>query len=98
MALVYDGAGRVIGGLERFLVYLAIIVHAPLLIAVVIGAKTIVRFPELAQRGEIASPGSDRPSNFAEYYLVGTLLSLSVGVLGPLLVQFVLYLLEIQPF
>jgi len=85
------GAGRVIGQLERFLIYLAVIANATTLIVVVIGAKTVVRFPELTRRNDSSQPGEDRPASFVEYYLVGTLASLAIGVTVPLLVQLVLH-------
>jgi len=84
------GAGRVIGQLERFLIYLAVVANATTLIVVVIGAKTVVRFPELTRRDDSTKPGEDRPASFVEYYLVGTLASLAIGVTVPLLVQLLL--------
>lgn len=79
------GAGRTIGRAERFLVYLAILAEQPALLAVLVGLKTLVRYPEVQ---EAARHGADEGAGrFAEYYLVGTLVSLSVGVACPLVAR-----------
>lgn len=70
-----EGAGRVIGTLERLLVLGLALAARWEAVALVIGAKSIARFEEL----------KDRP--FAEYFLVGTLASVLVAVLVALLVQ-----------
>ena len=56
-------AGRLIGWLERTLLYGLILAGAPDAAAVVIAAKSIARFPAFSDE------------RFAEYYLIGTLLS-----------------------
>lgn len=70
-----DGAGRVIGTLERLLVLGLALAARWEAVALVIGAKSIARFEELKSRP------------FAEYFLVGTLASVLVAVLVALLVQ-----------
>ena len=59
-----------IGWLERFLVLTALLLQSPATVGLILTAKSIVRFPEL------------KSIRFAEYFLIGTLLSLSVGILG----------------
>lgn len=61
--------GRVIGILERTLVYGAVLVGHPEAVALVIAFKSVARFPKYT---------SDR--EFAEYFLIGTLLSLLFGL------------------
>ncbi|HXW91277.1 MAG TPA: DUF3307 domain-containing protein [Terriglobales bacterium] len=64
-------AGMYIGWLERFLVLTAIIVQSPSMVGLILTAKSIARFPELKER-------------FAEYFLIGSLLSVGLAVLGGL--------------
>ena len=64
-------AGMYIGWLERFLVVTAILVQSPSLVGLILTGKSIARFPELKER-------------FAEYFLIGTLLSIGLAVLGGL--------------
>jgi hypothetical protein len=66
-----ENAGRYIGWLERGLLYGLILVGSADAAALVIAAKSIARFP------------SFREEKFAEYYLIGTLLSLlTAAVIG----------------
>lgn len=65
-------AGLYIGWLERFLVMTAILVQSPSMVGLILTGKSIARFPELKER-------------FAEYFLIGTLLSITLAVLGGLL-------------
>jgi Protein of unknown function (DUF3307) len=65
-------AGLYIGWLERFLVMTAILVQSPSMIGLILTGKSIARFPELKER-------------FAEYFLIGTLLSITLAVFGGLL-------------
>jgi|SRR6516162_2824724 len=65
-------AGLYIGWLERFLVLTAILVQSPSLIGLILTGKSIARFPDLKER-------------FAEYFLIGTLLSITLAVLGGLM-------------
>ncbi len=65
--------GRIIGVLERLLVFLLVVQGEWGAVGLVVAAKSIVRFKDLEQR------------NFAEYYLVGTLTSLLLaGAVGGL--------------
>jgi hypothetical protein len=66
-----ENAGMYIGWLERFLVVTAIIVQSPSMVGLILTGKSIARFPELKER-------------FAEYFLIGTLLSIGLAVLGGL--------------
>jgi hypothetical protein len=67
-----ENAGMYIGWLERFLIVTAILVQSPSMVGLILAGKSIARFPELkAQR-------------FAEYFLIGTLLSIAMAVLGGL--------------
>jgi hypothetical protein len=59
--------GRLIGPLERVLVFSLTLAGAYTLLAAVLAAKGIVRFPEISRDGE----SGDR----AEYFLVGSLVS-----------------------
>jgi len=61
-----------IGWLERFLVVTAILVQSPSMVGLIVTGKSIARFPKFKER-------------FAEYYLIGTLLSIGLAVLGGLL-------------
>ena len=66
-------AGRCIGMLERAVVLSLTLANAFTAIAFVLTAKSIARYKELENR------------EFAEYYLVGTLLSTLLAILGGLL-------------
>jgi Protein of unknown function (DUF3307) len=63
-------AGLYIGWLERFLVLTAVLVQSPAMIGLILTGKSIARLPEL------------KGSRFAEYFLIGTLLSISFALLG----------------
>ena len=75
-------AGMYIGRLERFVILTAVLLQSPATIGLVLTAKSIVRYPQ------IDSPG------FAEYFLVGTLLSLIEAMVGGL---FLLHLIHGSP-
>jgi hypothetical protein len=64
-------AGMYIGWLERGLVLTALLLRSPATVGLVLAAKSIARFPELGK--------SER---FAEYFLIGTLLSLLAAIFG----------------
>ncbi len=66
-------AGLYIGWLERFLVVTAVVLRSPTLIGLILTGKSIARFPEMKE------------PKFAEYFLIGTLLSVGIGFLGGLL-------------
>ena len=67
------GAGKMIGYLERMIVYFLLLHGQFTAIAFVITAKSVARFPEIGKEGEGRSQ--------AEYFLIGTLLSM-VSVLS----------------
>ncbi len=65
--------GRIIGVLERLLVFFLVVQGEWGAVGLVVAAKSIIRFKDLEQR------------NFAEYYLIGTLTSLlAAGTVGGL--------------
>ena len=68
-----ERAGMYIGWLERFLLLTAIVTGSFAAVGLIVAAKSLFRFPEL----------KDRP--FAEYFLIGTLLSVVAATLGGLL-------------
>ncbi|MDN8548426.1 hypothetical protein PUW81_004825 [Microbacterium sp. NM3R9] len=70
--------GRLIGPLERILVFALTLTGAFTLLAAVLAAKGIVRFPEISRDDE----GGDR----AEYFLVGSLVSWVVALAAAFLV------------
>lgn len=67
--------GATIGALERLLIVVFILVGAEAAVGFVIAAKTIARFKQLDDRG------------FAEYYLLGTLASVSVAILSAIIAR-----------
>ena len=66
-------AGKVIGYLERILIVFSVVIGEYSLIGFMITAKSIVRFEEFKDR------------KFAEYYLIGTFVSISFAMLTVLL-------------
>ena len=70
--------GRLIGMLERIFIFLLVIFNQYAAIGFIIAAKGVTRFKELENR------------NFAEYILIGTLLSALSAVLIGLLVRFLI--------
>lgn len=68
-----ERVGQAIGILERLLVVTLVLLHAEAAIGLVLAAKTVARFKQLDDRG------------FAEYYLLGTLASISVAFFSGLL-------------
>ena len=63
-------AGMYIGWLERFLVLTALFLHSPATAGLILAAKSIARYPEFKRE------------QFAEYFLIGTLLSISAATVG----------------
>lgn len=61
--------GRYIGVLERLIVFMFFSINSYASIAIVLTAKTITRFEKIS-----------KDSNFSEYYLLGTLLSLAISI------------------
>jgi Protein of unknown function (DUF3307) len=68
-----ERVGQAIGVLERLLVVVFVLIRAEVAIGLVLAAKTIARFRQLDDR------------EFAEYYLLGTLASISVAIFSGLL-------------
>ena len=68
-----DRVGETIGVLERLLVVIFVLGEAGIAVGLVIAAKTIARFRQLDDRA------------FAEYYLLGTLASVTVAVVSALI-------------
>ena len=74
-----------IGWLERALLYGLFVAGAPDAAAVVLGVKSIARFPEF------------RDERFAEYYLIGSFLSLLIAAAIGLAVRAVIGLHPLIP-
>lgn len=72
-------AGMYIGWLERFLILTALLLHSPATAGLVLTAKAIARYPQF------------KHVRFAEYFLIGTLLSISVALIGGLILLRLLY-------
>ncbi|HEX4039350.1 MAG TPA: DUF3307 domain-containing protein [Acidobacteriaceae bacterium] len=72
-------AGLYIGWIERALVVTAMAMQSPALVGLILTSKSIARFPEF------------REARFAEYFLIGTLLSFSLSVLGGIVLLRLLY-------
>jgi hypothetical protein len=68
-----QNAGLYIGWLERFLLLTALLMQSPGTAGLILAAKAIARYPEF------------KSERFAEYFLIGTLLSFSIAVLGGVL-------------
>jgi len=74
-----QNAGLYIGWLERFLVVTALLLHSPATIGLILTAKSIARYPEF------------KSEHFAEYFLIGTLLSIAIAMLGGILLVKVIF-------
>jgi uncharacterized protein DUF3307 len=68
-----ENAGMYIGWLERFIVLTSLVLQSPATVGLILTAKSIARYPEL------------KSVRFAEYFLIGTLLSVTIGILGGLI-------------
>lgn len=68
-----QNAGMYIGWLERFLILTSLLLQSPATVGLILTAKSIARYPEFKSK------------RFAEYFLIGTLLSLSIGIVGGLI-------------
>ena len=81
VAIVYIGVmfGLYVGWIERFLMITAILMQSPVLVGLILTGKSIARYPEFEHE------------RFAEYFLIGTLLSVSLSVLGGMLLLYLLY-------
>jgi len=71
------GAGKMIGYLERIIIFFLLLHGQYVAISFVMTAKSIVRFPEIS---------ADTTSAQAEYYLIGTLISMTSVFIVTLLV------------
>ncbi len=74
-----QNAGMYIGWLERILILTAVIMRSPATIGLVLTAKSIVRYQEM------------KSGRFAEYFLIGTLVSIVLAILGGMVLLKVLY-------
>ena len=74
-----QNAGMYIGWLERFVVLTALVLQSPATVGLILTAKSIARYPEM------------KSVRFAEYFLIGTLLSMSLGIIGGLVLLKVVY-------
>jgi hypothetical protein len=74
-----SNAGMFIGWLERFLILSALFEHSPAMAGLILAAKSIARYPEFKRE------------QFAEYFLIGTLLSISAAIIGGLVLLKVFY-------
>jgi hypothetical protein len=72
-------AGMYIAWLERFLILTVLLLRSPATAGLVLTAKAIARYPEF------------KHVRFAEYFLVGTLLSLCVAMISGLILLKLLY-------
>jgi hypothetical protein len=72
-------AGLYIGWLERFLVLTALFLQSPATVGFILAAKSIARYPEL------------KSVRFAEYFLIGTLLSVTITIGGAIILLKALY-------
>lgn len=73
-----QNAGLYIGWLERFLILTALLLQSPAAVGLILTAKTIARYPEF------------KSARFAEYVLIGTLLSVSMALLGAMFLAWLL--------
>jgi hypothetical protein len=73
--------GRYIGCIERFLVLTFVITGFNEAIGFLLAVKALARFPEIKE---------DARGTFAEYFLVGTMISVGLALVGGLLVKDVL--------
>ena len=73
--------GQMIGNLERFILYLLVLLGHWGALGFVIAAKSIARFKELDEKG------------FADYYLIGTLASVLVALISGVMVGLIVGLL-----
>lgn len=71
-------AGRMIGLIERALIFLAMMLRLEALVGFVVAAKAILRLPEAREPGH---------RELAEYYLVGSLASVLWAVLAGIIVR-----------
>lgn len=75
-------AGMIIGILERFLILTAVLANSPAGVGLVVAAKSVFRFQDA---------NKDRQN--AEYFLIGTFLSVTEAVIGGIIIRRLLYLI-----
>lgn len=80
-----ENAGRIIGWVERALLFGLVLLGAPDAAALVIAGKSIARFP------------SFKREQFAEYYLIGSLLSLTIALGAAVAVRAIVGLDPVAP-
>jgi hypothetical protein len=73
-----QNAGLYIGWLERFLVLTAMLLQSPSAVGLILATKAIARYPEF------------KSVRFAEYVIIGTLLSVSIAFVGGLFLAWLL--------
>jgi len=86
MSRGFENGGRVIGQLERALIFLFIMVNQPSLIGFLIAAKSILRFGEMKDKENRME---------AEYIIIGTLLSFLYAIIFAYITR---YLFASMPF
>lgn len=80
-----ESTGRVIGFFERFIILTFVLLNQYTALAFIFSAKSIARFKELEDR------------KFAEYYLVGTLASVSFALSCGLIMKFLFKIINLGP-
>jgi uncharacterized protein DUF3307 len=73
-----QNAGLYVGWLERFLILTALLLQSPSAVGLILAVKAIARYPEF------------KSVRFAEYVLIGTLLSVSIAYVGALFLAWML--------
>ena len=66
-------AGKYIGWLERFLIVTFLLAGHGEVIALLVGAKAVIRYPELK---------ANEKGHFADYFLIGTMTSVGLALVG----------------
>jgi hypothetical protein len=73
--------GRYIGVLERLLILVLVIAGEPTTAALVVSAKSVLRFPELSRSARQGGrKGREKVDMLTEYFLLGSLLSWSLAL------------------
>ncbi len=80
----FENAGCVIGHYERLLIFVFVLVDAPIAIGFLVAAKSVFRFGDLTD-------GTSRKN--AEYLIIGTLMSFAYGLVTSYGTRFILSLL-----
>jgi hypothetical protein len=77
-----SNAGLYLGWLERGLLVIAFAMGSFTAVGLIIGAKSVARFPEFKSR------------SFAEYFLIGTLISVAIAAIGGWVLHTVLLMID----